>query len=128
MNSQEQYQVRIESGDGSEYAKGGLTFEQAQAIENAANFALEQAGGVFDEVWQVWRFDGGREVEVLVFEDNDEDFFPGGEIGRVLAQDSADEYRKIAQQNLEDARPQYENSYMGIRGTWNPDDGWIYEP
>lgn len=131
MNEQGLFQVVVSGQDGAEYAKGGLTWETAQAVENAVSFSLEAAGGVWDDLYQVWRFEGGREVEVLVVEDFDEeDCFPGGEFARGWASESAEEYRKIALQNEEDARLANKTvvSYQGVRGVWNPEDGWIFEP
>ena len=128
----EDYQVVVTGADGSVYQAGPVTFEEASRIENAVNFALEMAGGQWDELEQVWKFADGHEVEVLLIEYLDEEAeSPWSEAEKGWRNIHEEELAKVRQQVIEDAeyeaRERNVPYYQGVRGVWQ-EDGWIFEP
>lgn len=90
--------------------------------EAPVDYVVPAEWSVEDE--ELWQEELGGE------ESSEDDDFPGGEYARGIANESAEQYRLIAIQNAEDeaADARRESYYHGVRGSWNPEDGWIYEP
>lgn len=130
----ETYEIIVMWGSKCEFS-GGLTKEEVDARVALLNKAFRFTGWTQDEWTGDWEKDGQR-VNILVSkeltEEEMEEVGPWSEFEQGWRNIREDERAAVARQVAEDAvwaaRPRYTSSYQGVQGSWNPEDGWIYEP
>lgn len=119
-------------GEDGVFSFTGYSDQEVRLVEQGQYSLAAGVVGEFD-----WLGSTAEEIDAELDREEAEELANGWDGEPVLSEYEqgwanirADERAAVARQNAEDLayanRPQ--SSYMGVRGVWNPEDGWIYEP